>query len=314
MRTSTNLRLVSDKPRRTVAESATSPPPSRRNDEDDDGTRPPSVKRPATAQQNKQMKDAPDFYPEGGARATTKAKPSSVPKDLKRPGPEFFLDSRVSSNDLDDKKSAIPKDGFRRSTPNNVARRPAIVDDEKVPPYEKAKQSRRQDVIPSGLFFSGLKPPQKILEGNDYAELSPDSSAQRPVSKDGDKTNPACSRDKKSKGKNDGNVVCEPTLVDMPLDESTLVFETSSPANERQSTFQPRPPRNETIVGAVRVPGIDGISEDDYLDDQITEVMPTTTTEARSSLPVARIADDSNQEYPDDLGQAEPLTGEQLRG
>lgn len=111
---------------------------------------------------------------------------------------------------------------------------------------------------------------------------------------------------KESKGDSERHDLWGPTLVDMPSSGGKTAFrDTSSPAIER-TTFRPRPPVSSTVVGAVAVAGPGGPS------DRVTE-MSSVVEEGETSLPVARIADDSNQEYLDALGQAEPLSAEDLK-
>jgi hypothetical protein len=78
--------------------------------------------------------------------------------------------------------------------------------------------------------------------------------------------------------------------------------------------FRPRPPRNRTTPGAFRVDGLDGPSDDnDFYDDEVSEGVPAAT-EGTGSLPVAKPANESNRNIIDGLGEAEPISPDDLKG
>ena len=250
----------------------TSRPPSHRHDVDDDDARPLPMAQRPGAATRHQSR--PEFSPDYEPTATRKA--------------------------AKEKKTTIRKSGGR----SDKAARGAYKDaDEKV----AARASRYCDATPGAvLAVPSLKqvPGKKRLQENEQAELSPDNtfvhqSKRKKRAKSGGKK----SKDSK---KDSGNFAPEPTFVNLSLEASAPA------AAESISTFQPRPPRSEVVVGAIAVDGIDGPSEDYDFDDQFSEAMPSEQAEGTSSLPVARMADDANKEYLDDLGQAQPLSPEDL--
>jgi len=180
----------------------------------------------------------------------------------------------------------------------------------------KASLSQGYASAPGAVSVSNSKqPPGKSRKGTDKPEFTPDSVGAR----QSDRKKRAKTSGKKSKGgekskgskKDSRNLGPDPTSVDIGSSASP---EVPAPGGEGPSTFRPRLPRSEPGIGAFAVDGIDGPGEYHEFDDQVSETM-ADAAEGTSSLPVARMADESNQnKYLDDLGKAEPLSAEDLKG
>lgn len=271
--------------------------------------------------------DGPSFYTDDSKCVDDQMEGSSTLSKVA--GPEFSPDNSAVRVKSKRKKHRTQKgragetsqanaaetaeSGAKHPFPANVASLVAEKDGDHIA-YAKASGRGERATTPGATAVSSSKHPGKNLKGSesDQPEVYPDDSVIC-----NDRKKAAKSSKKKSKSAEDigSDVVPEPVTPSayMPSAEES----TPTPANGSATTIRPRPPRDETVIGAVAVDGIDGPSghDDDYYnDDQVSEAVPDAT-EGASSLPVARMADESNQDdYLGDLGQAEPLSPDDLKG
>lgn len=292
--------LVSDdNPRGSAADDRSAQrirPPSRRNDEDDDTGLP---IRPAAAARIV-SDDEPAFSPDPNpSQRTRNEKKSTTQKG-----------GGNTRGSLEDEKFAAK--ASRPSEQDAAVPGALAISSLKQPqkslPDEKfsAKASRsnkQETAVPGAVAIASLKQPhhgKSLKRSSSQPELVPDDSDQKLPAKK--------SRKKQTKEKQSKDHASEPnTSVDIQSTTGESILQPANdPTTATRRRFRPRPPVDTTTPGAVAVPGIGGPTSDQH------RVAMPSIVEGRNSLPVAEIADDTDEVYLD-LDEAEPLSEQDLK-
>jgi hypothetical protein len=204
-------------------------------------------------------------------------------------------------------KSSIRESGVKRTLPTNVASI-TVEEDEDEKLIAKASLSQDRASVPGATAVSPLKQSAKSLKWVDEPQLY---SVEKAVYRD-TKTPVDSSKKVSQRKKGTTDSVDDSLLPEGSVDMSSTGVSAETKAAITPN-FQPRPPRNRTTPGAFRVDGLDGPSDYEFYDDEVSETVPHVS-EGISSLPVAKPANESKRDIIDGLGEAEPLSPDDLKG
>jgi hypothetical protein len=314
---------------KAVREKDTSSTSLRRRTCADEKYSPPAIVTSRQVKRN--AHEEPSFYHEEVSNAMANTNPPPVSK---QGGSEFSPDYSAARDNKSRKKlhktrtrgarqppqqkfakSLTRESGAKCTLPTNVANLPVERDGKLM---AKASLSRDRALTPGATAVSPLKQSTKNSNGINEPQLYPDEEAVY-----SDTKKPAESPKKVSKGNKENS----DSVDDFQIPEGSAapqIFEGSADTSSTEGftetsagitpNFRPRPPRNRTTPGAFRVDGLDGPSDDnDFYDDEVSEGVPAAT-EGTGSLPVAKPANESNRNIIDGLGEAEPISPDDLKG